>query len=507
MDNFWIGATLNTLKIVFSVVTLSFFFAVPCAWLLERSNLHGKKFLKTFLTLPYIIPSYLLAVSWITLANPDVGWLNVWAHEIFGVERFFNIYGIAGVIFVESSALFSILLISFQAALKRMDPSIEEAARLSGASPFRVFLKITLPLLKNNIILGLISVALASLASFGVPAMLGTPGRTFVLTTGIYSLFLNGTQESFVKAIEISLIVVLVTLIIVAISRMLSRQNASFLGSKNARASLIDLGGWNTPLSCFIYFLFSIFLALPLLALVFSSFQSDPSRFSFDSLTLNYWKRVLGLGDFHKGLLNSLLTSFVSALTISLIALAYSLVKWKLQLKSSLSKKLGLRVFQELAFTFYSLPGTVLALLLIVGFRMSGLFSIADTVVALIIAFVLKYLSLGITTLTPSTLLVHPSLIEAAQLSGAGWGRRLIKIWIPILRPSLYASFLLVLMPCLGELTISKLLSAPSSQNLGVLLFELQEYSDRASAAVVGSILLVLVSLLQIFIGRLNREP
>jgi len=133
--------------------------------------------------------------------------------------------------------------------------------------------------------------------------------------------------------------------------------------------------------------------------------------------------------------------------------------------------------------------------------------SLANTSFALVVAFVVKYMLLGLKTVEPAAFLVHPSLIEAAKLSGAGPFATLWRIWIPLLRPALLGAGLLVFMPCLSELTMSILLHGPGTENLGVLLFQLQEYADRASAAVIGTILLLTLFAFNFVAGRITREP
>ena len=507
-DGFWIQTTLNTLFVVLSVMFGTSLIALPTAWLIERSDLTGRQLLGSFLTLPYIVPSYLLAVAWITLANPDVGWINIWAHDLFNTQSaVVNIYGRVGIVFVETSALFSILFLSFRASLTRMDPSLEEAARLAGASPARVFVSITLPVLKNSVILGIVGVGLASMASFGVPAMIGGPARQFVLTTGIFSLLKKGTPEGFHEALSVALKMMLVTLGVVVFSKYLASKRASFMSGRIARPSLVTLGRARMPLAIFLWAVWFFWVAMPLGALVFSSFQSDPSRFDGGSLGLQAWKRVLfELSDFHTAVSNSFITAASAAALVLLLSVFLALLRWDATRTRAPWKRFVSRFFEESAFVAYSLPGTLLALLLIVFSSRFSFLRLSDTLWILTLAMVLKYASLSFNTLIPSAMLVHPSLIESAQLSGARFWARFTRIWIPLFRPALIAAALLVFMPCLSELTMSNLLYGPGTQNLGVLLFEQQEYADRASASVIGTMLLATVALLQYGIGRTQRE-
>lgn len=233
-SEFWIDAAINSALVVFGVSTLALFIAVPGAWLIERTDLPGARFLHRVFTLSYARPSYLLAIAWVVLANPSVGWLNVWARRL-GIEQLIDVYQLAGVIFIEASVLFTILYFSFWSGLSQMDPSLEEAARLAGASSLQVFFKVTAPILKNNVFSGLVAVALASLASFGVPAIVGTPARELVLTTAIYAKLQEGSPEAFNEALIIALEMSAVTLGLIILSGLWARRKVSWGARRRGR--------------------------------------------------------------------------------------------------------------------------------------------------------------------------------------------------------------------------------------------------------------------------------
>ena len=502
-SEFWISAAWSSALIVLGVCLISLAVALPSAWLIERTDLPGARFLHKVFTLSYALPSYLLAIAWVTLANPTVGWLNLLAKRWFGVSAAVNIYHLGGIVFIEASVLFTILYFSFWSGLRQMDPSLEEAARLSGASPLRVFLSITAPLLRHNILAGLVAVGLASLASFGVPAIIGAPARTFVLTTAIYSRIQEGSQTAFNEALLIALEMSAVTLGLVVLAGLFSKRKFSLLGGKAARPALVALGTWRYPLAALCYGVWSLMVALPLGALILSGLFAEPGRLGWDNLSLRWWRYVLfDLPGFHLALNNSLIASTSAVALVLALSLAVALMQWQGNYKRKRGWAfLGLLAERGAVFC-YSLPGTVLALSLIILF--SGM-AVMDTLGLLVLAYTVKYATLGMQTVRPSALLVHPSLIESAQLAGAGFFHRLRSIWLPLLKAPLLAGALLVFMPCFSELTMSILLYGPGTENLGVVLFTLQEYADRSSAAVVGTLLLAAVLAVRIFSGRLRR--
>ena len=421
-------------------------------------------------------------------SEKQFSYINQLARQILGVEEWISIYHLGGVIFIEASVLFTILFLSFGAGLRQLDPALEEAARLSGASPFQVFRHITAPLLGRHISAGAVAVALASLASFGVPAIIGTPGRQFVLTTAIYSKLQEGSEAAFREALVIAVEMSVLTLALVLLAgRFRDRRHRMTTGRAKPPAP-IRLGRWRLPLAATLWMVWGLLMALPLSALVLSSFFAEPGVLRLSNLSLRAWNYVLfSLDEFHSALWNSLLTAGAAALVVAGLSILLAIAQWRGQHQN----RPGLRVLgssgEHFALFCYSLPGTVLALGLIILFSR---WSVSNALALLVVAYAVKYSTLGLQTVRPSAFLVAPALIEAAQLSGAGFFQRLFRIWLPLLRGPLFATTLLVFLPCFSELTMSILLHGPGTETLGVVLFNLQEYADRSSAAVVGTLLL-----------------
>ncbi|MBS1985494.1 MAG: iron ABC transporter permease [Bdellovibrionales bacterium] len=497
---YWISIALNTLGVMGGVTLFSAILALPLAWLLERSDLPAKNFFGRLFIMPYAIPSFLMAISWITLANPSVGWINLLAHSLTGRdEPVASIYHLGGIIFVETSCVFSILLVSFRAGLKKLDPTFEEAARLAGAKPWRVFFSISIPLLKGPLFAGLVSVALASLASFGVPAMIGGPARVFVLTTGLYGLIKEGSPQALQQALLISGVVAIAALGLSIVAQRALGQQAAIVTGKAARPSLVSLGRGRAPLILLLSILVFVLVILPGAALIAASFQIQPGSFAREAWGFDAWKRVLlELPDFYTALRNSATASLLAALCIVVVAVVVEVLGRASRLRKHV---------EGASLLLYSLPGTVLALLLILttSFVPGGRW-LANGLGILVLAYALKYLMLGLRNVGSAVELVHSSLIEAARLAGAGRWQLLRRIWIPLLKSALMAAAVLCLVPCLSELTMSVLLYGPGTENLGVLLFQLHDYADRSSAAVVGTLVFVAVFALQWAVAQLRTR-
>lgn len=478
----------NTIFVSLLISILSACIAVPIGWLLTRTDLPFQRTLRTCYCLPYAIPPYIGAMAWIYLANPATGLLN----QVLG-GSYFNIYSYVGLIWIESSFLYTFLLLAVVSSMDRMDSSLEEAARLSGASPWVVFTKITLPLLKPTIASGGILVFLASAASFGVPALIGSPAKIYMVTTQIYTFQKMGTIKGLLNGIGLSLLLLMIALVLLALNqKVIQGKQYKIVSGKSSRSSFIHLNFWRWPLFSLLVVILFVLFFLPLGGIVITALSKTPGQFRLDNFGFHHFYSVFfELTETNRALWNSLRLAFFAASTAVVLSLFLSYIQWKTKLK-------GRHWLEILASFPYSIPGTVVALALILAFS-NGIFGIGpslyNTMILLWLAYVIKFLSLSMKTIGDGFGQIDDSLAEAARVSGASWLTTLQKIWMPLLQPSLVAAWFLIFMPAFSELTMTVLLSGPGMETLGTLIFQLQEYADPTggSAAVLAVLVIALV--------------
>ncbi|MFA7118607.1 MAG: ABC transporter permease subunit, partial [Sphaerochaetaceae bacterium] len=151
----------NSLVIATGVTLLSTLLGVFFAWLVARTDIPGKKALKEMFHVPFMLPSFICAMAWKVLLSPRSGYINKWFMQIFGLDNApFNIMTLGGIIVVETMYLFPFVFLQVAGALERMDPTLEESARISGASLGTITRKITLPLVLPSIVAGALLVFL-----------------------------------------------------------------------------------------------------------------------------------------------------------------------------------------------------------------------------------------------------------------------------------------------------------------------------------------------------------
>jgi iron(III) transport system permease protein len=489
-------ALLHTIGAAIAVTAVTLPIGTVLAWLIERTDLLDSEGARTrlvaLLSLPLAIPPYLLAMAWALLGNGRNGLLNR-----IGSTPWIDLYSMGGIVLVLASSAYPFVFLAVRAALLRADPSLEEAARTSGASPIRVLFDVTLPLVRPALSASAALVFVFATAAFGVPYLLGSTADPpiFFLTTRIYQVTTLGGPAMLERAAAISLVLLFTS---VAAQLLMSwstgRRSVVQVSGKAARPSSVALGRGRPPALIGVSAFLVLFVIVPIATIAWTSFQksfADPFV-----LTNKHWTHVLARQESILAFSHSFVLSLLAGAIVAIAGLVIARI----------AKKGGAAggILSQLASLPYAVPGTVLAIGLILAFsrevrlvlldRVSFIFHLSGTIGMLLVAYAVKYLAFGVRGARAALDQVHPSLEEAARISGAGPTRSFIDVVVPIVSPAVGAAFVIVALPCLSELTMSVLLFGAGSETAGTLLFELQSYSDPPAGAVVAT-LVVLIAL------------
>lgn len=491
-------ATLSTLLLGISVATFAGVAGMALAWLTTRTEVVGRSKLSNLLALPYALPPYLLGMAWVILGNPTVGFFKDFLPAT-------GSYGFWGMSFVLASVAFAFPFLEIRAGFSQMDPALEEAARMSGAKPSRVFWNVSLPLLWPSLLNGMCLSFLYSISAFGVPALLGMPVRKYVLTTLIYSQIRIGGMDGIASGLKLSMILLALAGAVLFLSNRLTKvqkqRMSAISGAKSSRPSIVKLGKWKWPLTSFAWSFLGITVLLPWVALAFSALAPIAGKYSPSLWTTKNLVYVLGLSDFKEALFNST----ILAVTISALTVFMSFV---LAFYSERKQKPWAHWIIETLGVPFSTPGTVLAIVIIVSFTWMSRMGLPmdSALVMMAAAYSLKFAALSARATRNAFRQVHPALEEAARVSGAKTATLLLTIWAPLLKKSLFASFFLSALPMFTELTMSILLTGPGGATLGTVLFQLQEYADQPSAAALAWMLLTVALVISFFMAPKERN-
>ena len=494
-------ALTNTAKISILVMILSVLITFPLAWLIGRTDLPGRKKFRTILVASYMIPPYVGAIAWTQLLNPDVGYLNALLKTIFSLSKApFNIYTEGGLIWVLTLFYSPFAFITISRGMEKMDPTLEEASRVSGASPLRVLWDVTLPLMAPSILAGGLLVFIGAGSAFGIPAIVGMPGNIEVLTTRIVSFVYMGNDSGIRNATTLAVsLMILANGLLFFMTWFMGRKDYTTIGGKSTRPALVELGKWK-GLATFLVAVYAfIAVILPLGSIVITSFMVSMSKgLSLDNFGFDAWIPVLENSQYLDCIWRSLGYAFIAATIGTILSLFVAYLSVKTHVK-------GRSLPDLLVMVGGSTPSVVIALALIITFSGNYGLNLYSTMWILIVSYLVKYMTMSVRTIAASLSQVSSSLEEAGLNSGAGWLRICKDIIMPLIAPSIVAGWFLIFMPSFYELTMSNLLYGSDTQTIGVLLYELQTYADTQNASVMSVIILIIVMVGNLILNKVSK--
>jgi len=389
------------------------------------------------------------------------------------------------------TAPFVILIV--EGALKSMDTSLEESSMMAGGSIARTTFNITLPLVYPAIFSGGLLAFVMTLGNFGVPAVLGIPGKITLLTTKIWA-----TQSAYPQDFNLgsALGAILLFFTVGGVyfqKKILEKKSFTTVMGKSSRVQVIDLGPWRyvTLAICLLYLLVSTIL--PIGVLLLSSLRTIwTQHFEWSQFTLENFNFVLFSYDLtQRGIKNSLLLSTLGATaTIFFCAIvAFLAIKAKLP---------GRKYLEYLAMISIGFPGIVLGYGMVRAWINPPLV-LYGTIWILLLGYFTRYLPYGYRSVSSTLIQVHPELEESSLMSGANWFTTFRKITIPLLKPGIIAGWILLFISFFRELNISILLYTPGNETIAVAMFDMWESGEfRHLSAVAIVIIVIAISMLLI---------
>ncbi|MGL5434892.1 MAG: ABC transporter permease [Lachnospiraceae bacterium] len=494
----------NTIKIAFWVTLLGTIVGVFYAWLLGRSDIPAKGLMRALFNIPYMFPPFLGAMAWDLLLNGRSGYLNRWLMSTFHLQKApFNINTLGGIIFVELSYYFPFVFMQVVSALERMDPTLEESARIAGAKQMTVIRKITLPLVLPSISAGALLILITSLAHFGVPSILGFSQGIYTLPTRIYAVISRsgGSFDGIRQGAALSIMLVLVVAFALLVQKkLLSSGSYDIIKGKSMRPTLIKLRGAKIPLFILAVatLLFIVVVPLGMIFLV-ALVRAYGLPLIPENFTLANYIKVFSSSGTLSSVQNSLFVSIAAGIICMFLGTLVAYVVQKI-------KPRGKGILEVLSVLPYSIPGTVLAIGVILAWSGSLGINLYNTIWIILVAYLARYMSFSMKTSSAALLQVHPSLEEAARTCGASHTESLKDITLPLIRPAMVSGFFLIFLPAMREVTTSVLLYGPYTRTLGVQIYSLRDAGMMPQAAALGSIAIILIIICNTIVTQITKD-
>jgi len=484
--------------------------AAALAWTVERTDIPGKIWIYAGVPMTLAVPSMLQAMAWVLMMSPRSGFVNTFLMETFGLSSApFNIYSIGGMIFIEGLRLVPTAFLMLVPLLRSMDPALEEAAVMSGASPIRAVRRVTLHLMAPGLTAVLIYQVMTALEVFEVPGILGLPARIYVFSTKIYSILhtVGGIPEyGLANALGMFYLLLAVVATFLYLRVIAKSERFSIITGKGYRPKLFELGRLK-PAAVGLVILYLCFsIILPFLILLFTSFLpylQMPSWEAFASMTLINYQQLFNTKMIGTVMWNTMILVIVTSTAVVLFSFAISLVVVR-------SRFVARKFLDQLAFVPHAIPGIIMGLAFLWVFLQLDKWGVPGfgTVWAMVVAFTVSYISYGTRTMNAAILQIHKELEEAAQISGAPPLRTVLRVFFPLLMPAFVGIWIWTMLHAVrtaGKPLI--LYEGAENQVLAILIWNMWDegYVEAVGAIgtlLIGGLLLVTVAVRYLGFGR-----
>jgi iron(III) transport system permease protein len=469
----------NTVLLVSLVTGAALVLGVPLAWLVTRTDLPGRRVWAVAAALPLVIPSYVAALVLLAAFGPR-GFLQQILEQPFGVERVPEIYGLPGAVLALTISTYPYVYLLAAAALRDLDPALEEASRSLGRSRAETFRRVTLPVLRPSLGAGALLVALYTLSDFGAVSLMQYSSLTRAIYVQYRSLFDR------TPAAALALVLVVLTAIVLLLeyyARGRVRYHRRSPGTVRP-PQRVRLGGWRWPALAFCAAVVGFALVLPL-------------------AVIGYWlERAVSLGrdlgDVWGPALNSILASTLAAgvavsaaLPVAILAVRYG-ARWT-------------RALERLSYSSNALPGIVIALSLVFfGANYAGF--AYQTLGLLVFAYVVRFLPQAVASSHSALLRVDPRLEEAARGLGKSPRHAFATVTAPLVAPGLLAGAALVFLSTMKELPATLLLAPIGFDTLATEVWTATTVAAYSEAA-LPALLLIVFSAPFVYVLTVRRGP
>ncbi len=491
----------NTLVFAAGSTVLSLITGGILAWLVERTNAPLKllAYLATIISMgtPYILH----VIAWLFLLG-RVGPLNDAYRQLTGATgNIFEVNSMAGMVLIEGFLWSPLVFLLLGATFRAANADMEEAARMSGASVYDTLRRISLPLAWPSILALALFVFIRAIGGFEVPALVGMPGRIYVLTTDVYEATITMPPDLGYAAAFSVVMVVIVAGLLYYYSRLSKHaERYHSVTGKGYRPRPFDLGRGRWIAGALILLNFVVVLLLPLLTLLWMSLLPFLRGFSLAALpmlTLKNYRTVLNAPDYVGLALNSLTVAAGAATAIMLVT---ALAGWIAARRGP-----GGRILDQLATLSLVFPGICLGVAVMEVYLRVPL-PIYGTLWIIAIAYVIRYMPYGMRYVYSGVLQLHRELEEAAGVAGATSLTTLRRIVAPLLTPALVAGWLFIFLIANKELAIAVLLASPGSQVIAVAIFDEWVNGQGGELAAFGLVWTALMTLVAcLFFAQMRR--
>lgn len=501
--SFFVKPLLNTIATALASSIIAVIFGGIMAWLIIRTDLPGRHWLKSLLTLTYIIPAFALALAWETLfRSPKIGGQPGLFQVLFGSPPpSWLSYGPIPITITMALHFFPFAMLIVSGALATIDSQLEEGAEILGASRWTIIGKITFPIVAPAFVASFVLTLGKTISSFALPFLLGSPVGYFTLSTMLFnSLTLGFEAQGYVMAL---ILIIMASSIVFLSSTLLGRGNFKrfeTISGKGFKGNLTTLGKWKWPLFSLVLLFVLVTAVSPIGLLLYQSLMLVDGRYGLDNLTLHYWighsNPAIAFGE--PGVINnpvilgatwnSIRLSFISAFICAILGLVigYIVVRNRKNLIST--------TLNQISFLPFLFPPIAFGAMYLSMFARQQLFipALYGTFTLLVLISVISRLPYSTRTGTSAVAQIGQELEEIAEIQRASWFRRFRSIVFPLALPGVVSGMMVSFVGIMRELSLIILLVTPATRVLITVGFR---YTEEGIVQ-LGNALILLVTLI-----------
>lgn len=497
-------ALFNSGVIAFGMVVIAVPAGTALAFLVNKTDLPFRKAFELLLLTPTFVSPIILGIGFTIVFGP-VGLVSTFVKDLIGVVPW-TIYTLPAIAVIAGLLHVPYVYLYVSSTIRNLDASLEEAARVSGASILTVATQVTIPLVRPSVVYSAMLMLLLGFEIFGLPLVLGDARGVDVITTYLYRLTGITGIPAYGPMAVVAVVLILMALIIVALQRKLLGNIGSkytAIGAKGYRAARMKLGKarWWMALLMALYLLVTV--VLPVFGVVLRSLVTSwgAGVNLLEVLTLKNYQAIFTLPDLSRGVINTFLVAGFGGCFA--VAVYLTIASGILRSSPRIS-----RMLDYLSGMPRSVPGLIMGLAflwLFLFFKPIGF--LRTTLVSLIIAYTIVWLPYGVRLLTATLMQISKDLEEAARMVGASPLKAFQKITLPLLRGGLLSAWLLMFMQFVREYSTGVYLLTPGTEVMGSLIVSLWATGAVDSIAALSTIQIVIISIVYLIATRLGVKP
>jgi iron(III) transport system permease protein len=498
----------NTAWFVLVTVVVAMSLGIAAAWLVERTDLPGKKTVYSLMTAVLLLPSIFLAMGWMFLLHPRIGVLNTWAMRTFDLRSApVSIANVVGMGWVEGLGLASLAFVITSPILRALSAALDEAATVHGIGRARGFLVITLPLMAPALIAAAIYIAVIAIATFEVPAIIGLGSKIYTFSTLVYiKVVPEMGLPDYGLVGAVSVILILLSLLLswwyFRVMRLAHRYEV--VRGRSYEVKRIALGRWRWAGYGLLGGYFTLACVLPLIMMVWVALLPYVQPFSaaaFRQLSTRHFQNLEW-----NLLWRSTEHTLILMATVPTISLLFGIAISWVVVRSGLR---GRFVFDWIAFLPHAVPNLIFAVaMVIVALRVvpQGV-PFYGTIFILMAVYVLVRISLVTRVLNGALVQIHRELEEAAHVSGLSTLVTIWKISAPLLLPAFANLWIWTALLTYRELTMAAFMVTRDNITLPVLVWNDWNGGNSGAAAAISLLfILMFLPLIAVYWGLRERS-